>query len=198
MNHVISSSFKVNDEATKNRILHTADVIFCRHGLRAVSIDDICHSIGIAKKTFYLSFASKDALVQEFVEGSFSKIHHALREVSLPLEAIQRLKVFDRHLTDFLKMFYPSLIFDLKRYHHMTYQIFFSNRMKLIMDLVAIIELGKSQGVFRSNLYSSILAQLRFNELEAIFSQRFEIDHDDLNRSQQELFDHYLAGLVQK
>ncbi|HEY8934046.1 MAG TPA: TetR/AcrR family transcriptional regulator [Cyclobacteriaceae bacterium] len=198
MSRIISSSFEIKGEVTKNRILHAADTIFCRHGLRAVSIDKICHSIGIAKKTFYLCFASKDALVEEFVEGAFSKIHHALREDSLPLEAIQRLKVFDRHLADFLKMFYPTLIFDLKRYHHDTYQTFLSNRTKLMMDLVDIIELGKLQGVFRNTLYSSLLAELRFNELETIFSQRFEIELDDLNRNHQELFEHYLAGLVHK
>jgi AcrR family transcriptional regulator len=180
----------------KNRIRQAANTLFCSGGLRGVSIDDICRSIGIAKKTFYLFYANKDDLVQEFIEGSFLKIHQTLQENLVPPEAIQKLKIFDGHLADFLRIFYPVLIADLRRYHDAPYQIFIHNRKKLVGYLVAIIELGKQQGAFRENLDSLILAELRFDELERIFSRRNEVGLGDLYRSQRELFEHYLAGLV--
>lgn len=62
--------------------------------------------------------------------------------------------------------------------------------------LATIIESGKQQGTFRKNLDTLILAELRFNELETMCSQRNEVGLLDLYRSQQEVFDHYLAGLV--
>ncbi|HTJ51888.1 MAG TPA: TetR/AcrR family transcriptional regulator [Cyclobacteriaceae bacterium] len=182
---------------SRDRILQAASTMFCRCGLRGVSIEDICHFIGIAKKTFYLFYEDKDDLVKEFVEASFSKIHVAIQDSSMPLEAIQRLRLFDSQLMDFLRIFYPTLIFDLRRHHNATYQIFSNNRVKLIEHLVSIIELGKQQGTFRM-LDSSVLAELRFNELETIFSKRNEIGLGELQRNQQELFDHYLAGLILK
>lgn len=180
----------------KNRIRQAANAMFCSGGLRGVSIDDICRSIGIAKKTFYLFYANKDDLVQEFIEGSFSRIYHTLQENLVPPEAVQRLKIFDAHLADFLRIFYPVLASDLRRYHDAAYQTFVNNRAKLVGYLVAILELGKQQGAFRENLDSLILAELRFNELEAIFSRRNEVGLGDLYRSQQELFDHYVGGLA--
>ena len=106
------------------------------------------------------------------------------------------MKLFDGYLADFLKIFYPVLISDLIRHHNEAYQIFIHHRMKLVGYLVAIIELGKQQGAFRENLDSQILAELRFNELETIFSRRHEVGLGDLYRSQRELFDHYLGGLI--
>jgi AcrR family transcriptional regulator len=76
----------------KTRILQAADTLFCRSGLRAVSIDDICRFLGIAKKTLYLFYDNKDALVEEFVDASFEKLYHTLEHGPTGADAIQRLK----------------------------------------------------------------------------------------------------------
>lgn len=180
----------------RKKIQQTATTMFFRNGFKTVSVDDICFAIGIAKKTFYLLYSNKDELIQEVIQTAFADLYGNLREELMPRDAIGRLKLFDDHLLEFLKVFYPALIADLKRYHHNAYQIFVDKREKLIAYLVAILELGKRQGVFRKHLDSRILADLRFSELETIFSKRVELKLADWDRSQKELFDHYLAGLV--
>jgi hypothetical protein len=56
--------------------------------------------------------------------------------------------------------------------------------------------MGKEQGAFRKNMDAQILAELRFREIESVLLQRSEIALQELHRQQQQLFEHYLAGLV--
>ena len=48
----------------KEQILKVAIERMQQVGIRSVSVDDICHELGMSKKTFYVYFPSKDDLVQ--------------------------------------------------------------------------------------------------------------------------------------
>src|ERR1700694_4800135 len=52
----------------RERILEAAYELFSRQGIRAVGIDSIVESSGVARMTLYRHFASKDALVLAFLE----------------------------------------------------------------------------------------------------------------------------------
>ncbi len=52
----------------RERILEAAYELFSRQGIRAVGIDSIVASSGVARMTLYRHFASKDALVLAFLE----------------------------------------------------------------------------------------------------------------------------------
>jgi AcrR family transcriptional regulator len=47
----------------RTRVLETAYVLFCRHGIQRIGIDRIIAEAGVAKMTLYRHFASKDELV---------------------------------------------------------------------------------------------------------------------------------------
>jgi AcrR family transcriptional regulator len=54
--------------STRERILDTAYDLFSRHGIRAVGIDRIIATSGVAKMSLYRHFRSKDALVLAFLQ----------------------------------------------------------------------------------------------------------------------------------
>jgi AcrR family transcriptional regulator len=56
---------KVN---ARERVLSAAYPLFARRGVRDVGIDEIIHTAGVAKATFYRHFPSKEALVLAFLE----------------------------------------------------------------------------------------------------------------------------------
>ena len=62
----------------KDEILKIAIARMQRVGIRSVSIDDICHEMGMSKKTLYVYFASKDDLVQAILREHEQKIAHGL------------------------------------------------------------------------------------------------------------------------
>jgi AcrR family transcriptional regulator len=53
--------------SARERILDTAYDLFSRHGIRAVGVDRIIASSGVAKMSLYRNFESKDALVLAFL-----------------------------------------------------------------------------------------------------------------------------------
>lgn len=61
-------------ETAKERILRVADELFYREGIRAVGIDRIIAESGVAKASFYRSFATKDDLIVEYLEHRLERI----------------------------------------------------------------------------------------------------------------------------
>jgi len=55
-------------ETAKEKILRVASDLFYREGIRAVGIDRIILESGVAKASFYRSFATKDDLVVEYLD----------------------------------------------------------------------------------------------------------------------------------
>jgi AcrR family transcriptional regulator len=53
--------------STRERILDTAYELFSRHGIRAVGVDRIIATSGVAKMSLYRHFTSKDELVLAFL-----------------------------------------------------------------------------------------------------------------------------------
>src|ERR1700684_1175317 len=51
----------------RDRIFDTACELFYQHGIRSVGVDAIAAEAGTNKMSFYRSFASKDALVAEYL-----------------------------------------------------------------------------------------------------------------------------------
>jgi AcrR family transcriptional regulator len=63
-----ASSAAVTELAPDARILLTAHDLFYRDGIRATGIDRVIAESGVAKKTFYRYFPSKDDLIVAFLE----------------------------------------------------------------------------------------------------------------------------------
>jgi AcrR family transcriptional regulator len=62
------ASIQAEDAAPDARILQTAHDLFYRDGIRATGIDRVIAESGVAKKTFYRYFPSKDDLIVAFLE----------------------------------------------------------------------------------------------------------------------------------
>jgi AcrR family transcriptional regulator len=63
---IISSAPK---SRVRDRIMKTATDLFYRYGIHAVGVDAIASGAGTNKMSFYRNFASKDALVAEYLRG---------------------------------------------------------------------------------------------------------------------------------
>ncbi|QRG67972.1 TetR/AcrR family transcriptional regulator [Brevibacillus choshinensis] len=59
----------MNKESARDRILRVASELFYMEGIRAVGIDRIIKESGVAKASFYRSFATKDDLTVAYLEA---------------------------------------------------------------------------------------------------------------------------------
>jgi AcrR family transcriptional regulator len=90
-----SSDAVSREEAARprERILAAASELFYRHGIRAVGVDAIAAAAGTNKMTLYRHFASKDALVAEYLRRLAAEADAAwdVIEAAHPSEPLKQL-----------------------------------------------------------------------------------------------------------
>lgn len=61
----------------QTQIVETAEFLFTRHGIKRISVEEICRQAGVSKMTFYNYFANKTELVKyiwnSWMEEGFSR-----------------------------------------------------------------------------------------------------------------------------
>ena len=83
--------------SARDRLLDTANRLFYSEGVHVVGIDRILAESGVAKRSLYTTFGSKDALVEAYLQhrhdGTTARLTEAIARVDDPREKI--LAVFD-------------------------------------------------------------------------------------------------------
>ena len=164
-----------NDQRTQ--IIKTAGELFFRLGIRSVSIDDICHELGMSKKTFYVYFESKDALIEQLLQSNLDYISAKMEDLLSLNDFRQLVQVFlkrqEAEKNDVRRV--PQLVYDLKKYYPRQFTAFqqqcFETQKTYIMRY---LELGVSQGLVRANLNIELTAVL-FAKIHSDAIRDFEI-----------------------
>jgi AcrR family transcriptional regulator len=85
--------------AVRDRLLTAATEVFATNGYLATRVSDIVKAAGVAQGTFYLYFASKQAIFEHLIDSFFSRLladtleTYGVREVASPEEVIERARV---------------------------------------------------------------------------------------------------------
>ena len=154
---------KIMSQDQKNHIIKTAGELFFRLGIRSVSIDDICRELGMSKKTFYVYFDSKDALIEQMLQANISYISGRMQELLKIGDFRLLVKKFIMHQeaekNDVRRV--PQLVYDLKKYYPRQFADFQVKSFEMQKGYIKqYIELGVSQGLVRANLNIELAAVL--------------------------------------
>ena len=147
----------------KEQILKVAIERMQQVGIRSVSIDDICHELGMSKKTFYVYFPSKDDLVQAILHKHEQKVAHdldnALAKRTITQVIVEWAKIAQSTQKKDLKT--PAMMYDLEKYYP---QLFAAHKkvMRQTMEkiLVRFLEKGVSEGIFRAEIDVDVVAMM--------------------------------------
>lgn len=150
-------------ENAQGQILKKSGEMFFKLGIRSVSIDDICHELGISKKTFYVYFASKDELVAQL-------LHVSIDEMAKKMENWLRLHDFRQLISILLAQkevskndvrCVPQLVYDLKKYYPQQFAEFQVKLFEVQKDyLKQYLEQGIREGLVREQLDVEMTAML--------------------------------------
>ena len=147
----------------KEQILKVAIERMQQVGIRSVSIDDICHELGMSKKTFYVYFPSKDDLVQAILHKHEQKVAHdldnALAKRTITQVIVEWAKIAQSTQKKDLKT--PAMMYDLEKY----YPQLFTAHKKVMREtaekiLVRFLEKGVSEGIFRAEIDVDVVAMM--------------------------------------
>ena len=132
-------------------------------GIRSVSVDDICHELGMSKKTFYVYFPSKDDLVQAILHKHEQKVGHdldiALAKRTITQVIVEWTKIAQSTQKKELKT--PAMMYDLEKYYP---QLFAAHKKVMRQTaekiLVRFLEKGVSEGIFRAEIDVDVVAMM--------------------------------------
>ena len=148
-------------EDQRQHILMTAGELFFRLGIRSVSIDDICHELGMSKKTFYVYFPSKDELIEQLLQANLNYIRGKMQKLLDMNDFRQLVKAFLKHQeaekNDVRRV--PQLVYDLKKYYPRQFADFQVQCFEMQKEyLKNYLELGVKEGLVRANLNIELTA----------------------------------------
>lgn len=183
----------------KDRILHKANELFFRYGVRSITMDEIATQCGMSKKTIYQFFEDKDALVAAVLDKEIENTQgrcmdtrniseNAIHEIFLAMEFV--IQIFDS--------MHANVMFDLHKHHPDSYHKLEQHKSKFLYTVTKDnIERGQQEGLYRKEINAEILAYMR---LETIF---MAVRQELIPRHQfppsivmQEITNHFLYGLA--
>jgi TetR/AcrR family transcriptional regulator, cholesterol catabolism regulator len=182
----------------KEKIVEGAGELIMQFGIRTVTMDDIAKHLSMSKKTIYQYFKDKGELVNAItqihldVEGvrfnsvtaqSENSVHELILVSSCLRESMQEMKMNIMHE---LQKFYPSawkLYVDFKQ-------------DVMLKSIQGVIERGKSEGYFRNEIDSELIALMRVEQVQTFFMKNiYSREKYSLAELQLQLFDHFIHGL---
>lgn len=140
---------------TKEKIMDVALALFMERGIRDVSIDEVCHELGISKKTFYVFYAKKEDLVRDTVYFQMEERHDMMVAFMGTRNPVQVLKVLPSMIDEYnmCESNYLRATYDLKKYYPKTFETVMSDNLNASNKAMGeFIDWGTREGFFRSDI----------------------------------------------
>ena len=184
---------------TKERILVKAHELFNRYGLRSVSMDDLATGVGMSKKTLYQYFSDKEELVDACFSGVMEHNRtQCLADQKRAENPIHELFLaFDMTKEVFAEM-NPAVLYDLQKYHPGAFKKFQEFKYGFLYEVISSnLSRGIREELYRSEMDVDVITRLRIESVMLPFnSDVFPTNRTHLIHIEQQLFEHFLYGLV--
>lgn len=180
-------------------ILERVRDLFFKFGVRSISMDDICHEVGISKKKIYNYFESKNDLVEKLL--NLEREHFEIifdTDKFDGVNAIDILLMVSKEVSNKFTDISPSMTFDLKKYYPDIYHKHVEERIEFIFEKIKInLEKGINQGVYRDDLSVELVARLYIRRLIDLHNPEFfPADKFSFQTLFDVMFDNFIRGIA--
>lgn len=139
----------------EGRILQAAHEFLFRYGYQALTMDELAHELGISKKTLYVHFDGKDAIIEEIID-TIGRTLRTRMEAALAdpdLTFVQRTRRVVEVAGATLARASPTMLRDLQRFAPPIYQKIEDLRQQNIpLVFGRLIRAGIAEGKVRPDL----------------------------------------------
>lgn len=181
------------------RIKHKAKELFMQFGLKSVSMDDIANGLGISKKTIYLFYADKDALVDDVIASLINHNQHCCEaDQKISDNAVHEIFLAMDFIMEIFRSMNPSLLFDMQKYYPAAFQKFLNHKNDYLYGVIkSNVERGISEELYRPDLKADVMARFRVESMLLPFNPEFHTKvKQTLAAVEEEITLHFLFGLV--
>lgn len=180
-------------------IIYKSAELFRQFGVRSVSMDDISREMGISKKTLYQHVKNKNELVEKILDFTFENELAFFEEKGRPeVNAIDALLDVSVFISEQIKLFSPSVTFDLKKFYPEIFKKHMEKSQKCAYEAVfKNLEYGIEQGLFRKEINPEIVATLYVNKIEDLHDQEFYADKEiSFEMIFETMFENHIRGIA--
>ena len=143
------------DNPAVTRIVRQAREHFFSHGYSQCTMDELAAELGMSKKTLYVHFASKEALVRAVIEDLGREVRASADALiaNRRLNFAEKLRGFAEGMAERMTRMNPLLLRDLQRFAPEVYQLVAKMREENIPYVFGrFIEEGQLAGLVRTDL----------------------------------------------
>jgi AcrR family transcriptional regulator len=183
----------------KDKIATAAFELFCRKGVKSVSMDDIALHLSMSKKTIYKWFENKDQVVYASVLNYLTSIEQeGMCHASEAGNAIAELFNVMEMTRRIFGSIHPSIFHDLQKYHPASWKLWQNHKYKYILGQIKLnLHRGISEGLFRQDLDVEIISRLRLAQIEMPFDTLLFPGHQfEIKRVQMANLEVYMLGIA--
>lgn len=157
----------------ENRIIEKASHLFFRFGIRGVSMDDISRELGISKKTLYIHFENKNAIVEELIRELIEQQKGKMKEAKLKAgNAVEEIMISMNSVYELLMKVNNVFFLELKRYFPEIWQkVEYFKCEESRQQIMKNMERGIKEKLFRKDIDKELLATIRQQQLDSIFNE---------------------------
>ncbi|MCF8368221.1 MAG: TetR/AcrR family transcriptional regulator [Bacteroidales bacterium] len=159
----------MTDQGDKyNDIIAKAYGVFIQHGIKNISMDDLCRMMGISKKTIYKYVENKVDLLMKISNYVQEQIAIRIEELQKSnLNAIDVLLEMSKASTKSHIRINPMVNFEIRKYYPQVYDAYINKKKELIIQsIIKNLEKGINEGLYRQDLTKEIVAHLYFKKIE--------------------------------
>lgn len=186
------------DEKTKE-ILDKAAAVFLRFGIKSVTMDDMARELGISKKTLYVHFKDKNELVSQILSEKINEDQQTCCMVQKDAEnAIDEMFGIISFVIENVGKINPSVFLDLQKYHADAWDLITKHKHTFIhQTIMKNIERGISEGIYREELNSDIIARIFIGMTDLLFDGKtFPWPEYTLTKLYQEIVSFQIYGMA--
>lgn len=184
----------------KQHIISIAAPRMKQVGIRSVSIDDLCHELGISKKTFYVYFPSKEDLLEAILAVQLELLTRDMRNL-IAKKSITHC-IIDWALiakkTEEKAHQAPPMLYDLQKYYPHIYKSHMKNMRAVMREFVSqFIVKGQQEGIFRHEIdvANTALIFVHTHKMITEYSQAHEYTHAQTHQLAKTSIDILLRGI---
>ncbi|MBW2092063.1 MAG: TetR/AcrR family transcriptional regulator [Deltaproteobacteria bacterium] len=175
----------------KIQIIKTAEDLFTKHGIKRITVEEICQKAGVSKMTFYKYFSNKIELVQYLWQMWLEQGIKEVDKISeMDIDFPEKLEMILRYKLEFTSNWNPDFLAEL---------------LSLDISLEEVINYI-IQFMIEAQKRGDIRPEIRPEFLMAAYDKLFELARDDELRKiypdmsdfTRELFNFYFHGVLNK
>jgi AcrR family transcriptional regulator len=183
----------------KDNISKEAFQLFCRRGIKSVSMDDIAAHLSISKKTIYKWYQNKDQVVAAALRMYLYDMNTDCCQISCGARnAMEELFAVMQMIRQKMAGVHPAVFYDLQKYHPEAYKIWtaFKNEV-LLQQILTNLRKGVEEGFYRGDFDLEIMARLRLLQVEHAFNPEFFPPGTfNLQQVQVTILEHFMLGIA--